>query len=178
MRFFFFGLLSDLDIFELVIDRAAPGRPFPRAHLADHRLVRLRRETFPMLVSAPGAHVPGVIVDGLSEADVERILFFESVEYEPRPIAVHAGELRVEAHAFATTARAVPDQEVWTFEDWQRRFKAHDLREARLWMALHGHVDATEADRLWDEARAQGRPLEDLVDEVRGVARRAGTGGS
>jgi hypothetical protein len=176
MRFFFFGLLSDLDILELVIDRPAPGKPFPPARLADHRLVRMWRETFPMLVPASGVHVPGVIVDDLSEADVERILFFESVEYEPTPIAVLSEGGRVDAHAFATTARAVADQEPWTFEDWRRRFKAHDLRAARVWMALYGHLDVAEADRLWDEAVAAGRPFEDVVDEiVCGAARRTGT---
>lgn len=176
MRFFFFGLLSDLDILELVIDRPAPGQPFPPARLADHRLVHMRRETFPMLVRAPGAQVPGVIVDGLSEADVDRILFFESVEYEPAPIAVRSEGRRVDAHAFATTARAVTDQEPWTFEDWRRRFKAHDLRATRVWMALYGHLDVVEADRLWDEAVAAGRPFEDVVDEVvRRAARRTGS---
>ena len=178
MRFFFFGLLSDRDILEIVIDRPAPGHPFPRANLADHRLVRLKRETFPMLVAAPNLAVPGVIVDGLTVADIDRIVFFESVQYEPRPVVVHAGDAPIEVHAFAATARAVPDQEAWTFEGWRRRFKARDLREARLWMALHGHVEVREADRLWDEARAVGRPFEDLIGEVCGGARRIRTGRS
>ncbi len=177
MRFFFFGLLSDPELLDLVLDRPLPGHPFPAARLDGHRLVRVRRETFPMLVPAPGRQVPGIMVDGLSDADVRRITFFESVEYEPRPLAVDFAGAQVEALAFATTARAVPDQEPWTVEDWQVRFKAHDLREARLWMSFYGVVDVVEADRLWEAARASGRPFEDLVTEVCGLPRRARSGG-
>lgn len=172
MRFFFFGLLSDPEILNLVAGRDVPGYPYPPAHLEAHRLVRVQRETFPMLVAAPDARVPGVIVEGLNAEDLARINFFESVEYEPRPLIVQAAEGPIEALAFATTERAIPDQEPWTFQDWSRRFKAHDLREARLWMSFYGVVDVQEADRLYEEARAIGRTLEDLVVEVCGEPNR------
>ena len=171
MRFFFFGLLCDLEVLNLVAGRSGPGHPFPPGRLPGYRLVRMRNETFPMLVAAPGAHVPGVIVDGLGEAELDRIMFFESVEYEPKAMEIECAGGTLEAMAFATTARAVADHEPWTFETWQRRFKAQDLYEARLWMSFHGVVDVAEADRLWDQARAAGRPLEELVAEVCGTNR-------
>ena len=175
MRFFFFGLLSDREMLNLVAGREVPGHPFPAARLPGYRLVRMRNETFPMLASAAGEHVPGVIVDNLGEADLDRILFFESVEYEPKAVMVETAGGPIEAKAFATTARAVADHEPWTFADWERRFKAHDLYEARLWMSFHGVVDVAEADRLWDEALASRRPLEDLIAEVCGTECRTGT---
>ncbi len=174
MRFFFFGLLRDVDLLELVIGRPAPGQPFPLAWHADARLVRLRDETFPMLVRAPGAWVPGVIVEGLVEADLERINFFESVEYEPSTVEVELCEGgRTEALAFAATERTAHEGEEWRYEDWLVRHKAHDLRETEHWMAFYGHLTAEQADRLWDEALAEGRSIEDLVREVCGVSRRA-----
>jgi len=164
VRFFFFGLLSDLDILELVIDRAAPGQPFPPARLWDRRLYRLEKETFPMLVEAPGDAVPGVIVEGLTGADVARIEFFESVEYEHRPIEVElkTGQ-RIEARAFATTSRAAATAEAWTVGDWQRRYKAKDLREAAIWMSLYGVLSIEDADRLWDAAFESGRSPDEAV---------------
>jgi len=177
MRFFFFGLLSDPELLDLVVGRAVPGHPFPAARLKEHRLVRMQRETFPMLVSAPGQVVPGVIVDGLNDTDLARINFFESVEYEPRPLTVELAGAPIEALAFGTNARAVPGQESWTFEDWRVRFKAHDLREARLWMSFYGVIEVAEADLLWEEARASGRTLEDLVAEVCGPPRRVRSSG-
>ncbi len=174
MRFFFFGLLRDADVLERVTGRLWAADRFTGARLAGVRLVRLRGETFPMLVAAPGLWVPGALVEGLNESDLDRIRFFESVEYQPSTVEVElrAGE-RIEARAFAATLRAVPDQEPWSFEDWRLRDKARALCETELWMALYGHLSAEEADRRWDAALAAGQSLEDLVREVRGASKRA-----
>ncbi len=167
MRFFFFGSLRDHDILETVIGRPFPRRPFPAAQLPDHRLERMAKETFPLLVAAPGACAPGIVVEGLQAADIARIHFFESLEYEPRlhPVELAAGGV-LDCHLFAATAVAGVTGESWHFDDWAARHKAKELREARLWMAFHGRVTAAEADRLWNEAVAAGRNLEDLVAEV------------
>lgn len=173
MRFFFFGLLSDLDILELVIGRPAPGQPFPAARLRDRRLHRVANESFPMLVEAPGEVVPGVIVDGLTEGDLCRIEFFESVEYEHRPIEVELlSGPRVEARAFAATARAARTPEVWTIDDWRRRHKAKDLRETAIWMRLYGVLSVEEADSLWDAVLESGRSPDDIVREFLAEPRR------
>ena len=168
MRFFFFGLLRDAEVLELVIGRPWTADRFTSARLAGSQLVRLRGETFPMLVTAPGVWVPGVLARGLTASDLDRIGFFESVEYQPATVEVEvsSGEC-VEARAFATTRRAVHDEAPWSFEDWRRRDKARALRETELWMALYGHLSAEEADRRWDAALAAGQTIEDLVREVR-----------
>jgi hypothetical protein len=168
MQFFFFGLLRDADVLGLATGRPWTANRFTDAKLAGARLVQLRGETFPMLVPASGDWVPGVLVGGLTEADLDRIRFYESVEYEPSLVEVEiAGGDLVEAHAFATTQRAVHDEKPWFFEDWRLRDKAHSLREAELWMALYGHLSAEEADRRWDAALTAGQTIEDLVREVR-----------
>lgn len=171
MRFFFFGTLRDREILEAVIGRPFPGPPFPPARLPGHRLERMARETFPLLIAAQGATAPGVVVEGLVAPDVERIRFFESVEYEPQAHAVEpeAGG-RLDCLVFAATAAAGLTGEAWSYEEWLPLHKAKELREARLWMAFHGHVSAEEADRLWNEAVAAGRSIEDLVAEVTGLA--------
>ena len=168
MRFFFFGLLRDADVLELVTGRPWAADRFTGARLAGARLVRLCGETFPMLVAATGMWVPGVLAGGLTGSDLDRIRFYESVEYQPSLVEVEsAGGESVEARAFATTRRAAHDEETWSFEDWSLRDKAHSLREAELWMALYGHLSAEEADRRWDGALAAGQTIEDLVREVR-----------
>ncbi len=106
----------------------------------------------------------------MNESDLDRIRFFESVEYQPSTVKVElqVGE-RVEARAFAATLRAAHDEEPWSFEIWRLRDRARALREAELWMALYGHLSAEEADRRWDAALAAGQTIEDLVREVRGA---------
>ena len=170
MRFFFFGLLRDVEVLGLVTGRTWTADCFTGARLAGGRLVRLRGETFPMLVAAPGVWVPGALVEGLTGSDLDRIRFFESVEYQPSTVEIElqAGE-RIEACAFANTARAAHDQEPWSFEDWRLHHKSRALHETELWMALYGHLSAEEADRRWDAALAAGQTIEDLVREVRGA---------
>ena len=173
-RFFFFGLLRDRQVLELVIDRPTAGYPFLPAKVTDSRLVRLRGQSYPILVPAPGRWVDGVIVDELTEADLARILFFESVEYQPQPIEIIGADgTPLVAHAFATTSRARHDDEDWRFTDWLARDRAEDLRIAALWMSLYGRLDVVEADRRWEEALAASRPLEDLVREICAPPRRA-----
>lgn len=170
MRFFFFGLLRDRDILELVLGRPAQRWPLPCARLAGFHLARLRGDSFPLLLPAPGGAVEGIVVEDFAEAELDRLHFFESVEYAPRPVQVELAEGGMtEAHIFAATERAHHDDEEWHFEDWLARHKARDLRESELWMALYGHLSIAEADRLWDEALAEGRSLEDVVGEVLGA---------
>ena len=168
MRFFFFGLLRDSDVLELVTGRPRPAALLPAARLEGFRLARLRDESFPMLLSAPGAAVPGIIAEGIVESDLDRIQFFESVEYEPTTVEVvlQSGGEAIAAQAFAATGRAAHDEMPWSFEDWRNRDKLRSLREAELWMALYGHLSVEEADRRWDAALAAGQTIEDMVREV------------
>jgi hypothetical protein len=171
MRFFFFGLLRDPEVLALVTGRPWTADRFLGARLADAALVHLRGEVFPILVPAPGAWVPGVVVAGLGGSDLDRIQFFESVEYEPTKVAVELlGGETVEAHAFAATPRAAHsaahNEAPWSFEAWRARDKARALHEAELWMALYGRLSVEEADRRWDAALAAGQTIDEMVREV------------
>ena len=169
MRFFFYGLLSDVETLDIVLGRPAPEGPWLPARLADRRLVRLRGDSYPLLVAAPGETVPGFVVEGLGPEDRNRIGFYESVEYAPQTVRVTLGNgTPLEALAFSTGERAVIDPTPWSFEEWRRHHKARDLREAELWMSLYGHLDIETADRLWDRALESGESLESLVTRITG----------
>jgi len=170
MRFFFFGLLKDRDVLEMVLGRAISEQPFGAARLPGYKVVALRGESYPALAPDPGSAVDGLLAECLSASDIDRIEFYESVEYETATFEVERPDgARVEARAFVATARAVPHEvQAWRFEDWRARHKARDLRDGALWMKLYGRVSAEEADRLWDKALAQGRTVEDFVSEVCG----------
>lgn len=173
MRYFFFGLLSDRDILALVLDRPVDDLPFRPAHLRGYRPHHLKGETFPVLVANPESTVPGVLVEGFSEAERARIAFFESIDYEPGLITVLAESgASEEAYAFLTTGHCEAAPEPWSLAAWRERFKAKDLRETTLWMSLYGHVDAAEADRLWDEARAAGDGFEAMIVQATAPAHR------
>lgn len=170
MRFFFFGSLVDRDILETVIGRPPPGLPFATALLRDYRCAKVVGESFPVLLPAPGGAVSGALVEGLDDRDIDRILFFESDEYDAVPLTVECdGDSTLSAHVFLKTDKLVAVEDDWILDDWLAHHKDDYLRETRLWMALYGFVDYQEAERLWDEAVAAGRPLEELVAAVQGA---------
>jgi len=176
MRFFFFGTLMDRDVLDAVVERplvgGAPVHARQSAWLDGYRRVTVVRETFPMVLEAPGHRFEGVVVEGLSSADIDRILFFESIEYAPRTIEVSlADDCVLSAQCFLTNDGVAHQGDVWDYERWLSEHKDDCLRETRLWMALYGLVDCHEADRLWDEALATGRPLEEMIAEVRAERR-------
>ena len=151
-----------------VIGRSPDHHRRQSAWLDGYRAVRLARETSPILVEAAGARLEGLLVQGIEKTERDRILFFESVAYDHKPISVSLGDGSfAEAHAFLASAQARSDDALWTFSDWQLRHKAQSLREAALWMALYGYVDAEEGERLWDEALATGEALDRMVQRVR-----------
>lgn len=180
MRFFFFGTLMDRDVLDVVVERppvggAATGlvagaavHARQPAWLEGYRRFTVLRETFPMVVAAPDHRLEGVVVEGLSRADIDRILFFESIEYAPSNIDVSLADgSLLSAQCFLTNDGVGHNGDAWDYERWLGEHKADCLRETRLWMALYGHLDCHEADRLWDEALAAGRPLEEMIAEVR-----------
>jgi hypothetical protein len=167
MRFFFFGTLRDRDILAIVLGRALPPGCFAAAWLAGYRVVTVRRQTFPMLAPQPGGRVEGIMVDGLGSADVERIMFFESVDYRPQPLLVTTAAGALTASVFLGTGQLAPGDDPWRFEDWLARLKPAELRATRLWMGLFGHLSVAEADRLWEAAHAAGESHEALVEAVR-----------
>ena len=172
MRFFFFGLLRDADMREVVLGRRVLPRLVRPARLGGARLATLRGYTYPVLIREAGQHVPGDVVEDLTAEDIARISFYESVEYAIEAVAVDLADGgSLEARMFATSARGAIDDRAWRLEDWVVRDKTRDLHEARLWMALYGRLDVEEADRRWDETLAAGRTIEDLVAEVCGKAR-------
>lgn len=174
MRFFFFGTLMDPDVMAAVIGHAPDHHVRAPARLVGYRRVQVAGETAPMLAAASGTALDGLLVEGLRAPELDRILFFESVEYQPREVSVttDAGT-EVAARVFLSGDRADPRADPWVFSEWQIQHKAQSLREAAIWMGLYGHVDIVEAERLWDQALATGQALDDMVAAVRRGAHRS-----
>jgi hypothetical protein len=168
MHYFFFGTLRDRDILEAVIDRPIPAEWAKPATLEGFRLVQLREEGFPALVPHRDGAVDGIVVDWLIERDLQRILFFESVDYASRDLTVVLidGE-PVDARIFSASGEADHTDEPWHFESWVERKKEADLGLTRLWMAFFGLCDVETANRLWDEAMAEGRLIEQVIEDLR-----------
>ena len=77
---FVYGTLRDDDVLRIVLGYDLPAHRRRRAVLNDFDRRMLHDESYPVLVGAPGACVPGCVLM-LDEADMRRISFFEANEY-------------------------------------------------------------------------------------------------
>jgi ADP-ribose pyrophosphatase len=136
--FFFFGTLCHAPLLQVVLGREAD---MARAEVPHHRVAGAEGQSFPLLVPAPGAVAAGVLVRGLTEADVARIDFYTAgFACTAHDITVQAGEA-----VTACVYIALPGQWIagadWMFADWQARWADVVTATARDFMALYGQAD-------------------------------------
>jgi hypothetical protein len=173
MRLFFFGSLMDLDVLEVILDRPVPPAEVVPARLDGYQRVRVRGETYPMLVPHPGSSVAGMAVGPLRPPELARVQYFEGGEYALAAHAVTAADgTRLEAFLFHAASHLQHDGTPWDFAAWQRLHKPVFLDMAQAWMALFGQAEVAAAEAQWQRQKA-ARAASALV-RARRRARRPG----
>lgn len=131
MDFFFYGTLMDPDVLAAVIGRKMlPGRMKP-ATLAGWRRVGLKGTPYPVIVPGVAADtVAGIVVAGLTAADVRNLKRFEGAAYGIETVTVAADDGTVSASAFVPLKGVAATDTEWDFETWRRRHKRRDLGAA------------------------------------------------
>ena len=155
MRLFFFGSLMDLDLLALVIGRPVSGLSTSEAALHGFERRRAAGESFPIIVPHPGGRVDGVLVEGLTETDLDRIQFFEGSDYALHPFTVECAAERIEVHVFLPTARLEPEAAAWDFGTWVETERAMCFALAEELMSHYGGRSIAEIDVLWPEMKTQ-----------------------
>ena len=162
MRFFFYGTLMDHDVIEIVLGRALAARRLQPARLDGYCAQIAIDEAVPVLRSAPGSSVLGVVIENLTVADAERICFFEESEYDSEPCEVVVdGVGVVTAYVHLNSQLRVNEKQSWDFPRWQAEEKPLFLILARQWMRHVGATDLRAADEEWDRTRARYRANRD-----------------
>jgi hypothetical protein len=157
MRMFFFGSLRDQDLLAVVLGRSIDDLIFTEATLLGFERRRARDEAFPIIVPHPGGRVDGVVVDGLTAADLDRIQFYESDDYELRPFAVETPAGRVEAQVFLPTEALEDEGVTWDFEVWLEEEKPMCLFLAEELMSYYGVLTPEQYEALWPEMKERAR---------------------
>jgi hypothetical protein len=155
MNLFFFGSLMDRELLALVSGRAADALAVTEATLHGFARRRARGESFPVIVPHPGGRVDGVLVRGLTPADLDRIQFFEGSDYAPRTFAVEAAGARVEAQVFLPTARLEAEAAEWDHAAWAADERAMCVALAEELMSHYGRLSYAEIDALWPQMKAR-----------------------
>jgi hypothetical protein len=170
MRLFFFGSLMDLELLALVIGRPVDGLATAAAVLHGFARRRAVGESFPVIVPHPGGWVDGLLVDGLTAADLDRIQFFEGSDYALHPFTVACAEERLDVQVFLPTARLEAEPSAWEFAAWAETERAMCFALAEALMAHYGGLGIAEIDVLWPEMKAEA---EQRFRSRRGRRRRA-----
>lgn len=163
MQWFFYGTLLDPDIRRLVFPHAHEGVELAPAQLPGFRRVRCKGALYPVLASAAGQRVPGLVCRGLDERAVLRMAHFEGTQYQPRALSVTlaSGE-KEKAWLFMPRHGRFATREGWTYERWVRTTKPRIMPLVHFWMNQCGAETMGSPEILWHVRR-----------QIRAIARTA-----
>lgn len=176
--YFFYGSLRHLPLLAAVLGRDVDWEP---GRLDDHRVVSPPGDRWPTLTPAPGESVAGILVDGLSDAEAERLNYYRAkVTLTLREVVGPEGA--VEALTYLPPLR--PGAVAWDYESWARDWGPIVTAMAEDIMAGMGDLpaerDSARTPQLYSRAASRlraigdGRPVrgEAPADAVRLAARR------
>ena len=142
MNFFFYGTLCHLPLLDVVMGRSHAG---VAAVLSDHAVYWARGGAYPSILPAPKAVAEGILLTDVTAAEAERLDFYEGgFGYCPQQMRVRANGGDVLAQVYFPQGAADPSDRPWHLADWEARFGPAAVATAADFMALMGHVAASD----------------------------------
>lgn len=133
---FFYGTLCHPPLLACVLGRAVDLQP---ASLPDHAVHWAEGGAFPILLPRPGARAEGVLVRGLSAADVARLDYYEAgFAFDTFTLPVQVGTEAVPALVYVPRPGQWRPAAPWVLADWQARHGDEVTATAGDVMALYG----------------------------------------
>lgn len=120
------------------------------ASVSNHARRWVLDDLYPVLVPEQGTDTLGLIIRGLSEEAMARIVFFEGEEFMLQPIVVRTQNgVSEQVQYFDDNQRKLISESEWVLSDWQRTTKAETMKRVERYMQCYGRMTAAEADRYW-----------------------------
>lgn len=177
--FFFYGTLRHEPLLALVLGRDLEHLAAKPATLFDHKVSWVAGQAYPVIESAAGSRADGIVLRGLSEADLAALDFYEGgfgYALKSVPVRLDSGEI-ITAEVYFPEAGALPTDGPWNLATWERDWAAVSLRAAEEMMAYQGRMTPQEIARIypamfrrasaWLAARARSEdPDHDLSQDV------------
>jgi len=121
---FVYGTLRAPEVLAGVLGRVVPAGRLRPATASGHRAALYPGRAYPAIVPARAEALPGLLVEGLSDAEIARLDAFEGDEYRRGPLVVDTGGGAVAADVYWPSI-AIPDGAPgWTFEAFRREHEA------------------------------------------------------
>ena len=154
--FFFYGSLMDRELLEAVIGRDLGNLSFTPGWMKGYVADTAERYSFPTLVEHRTGRVDGIVVKGLSAADVDRIAYFEDEDYTATVADIATAEGDVSAQVYVATTRLKSSGKPWSFDHWRIHDKPLLLAVTRKVMCEHyGVTPMSEIDAVWHRVKAE-----------------------
>lgn len=128
--FFFYGTLRDPDVVAAVLGRR-PANAAEPAQAHGWRAAPVTGASYPVLVPEPGYAATGVLLRGLTPADLRRLIDYEGPGYRLAAMTVECASGPVDAQVFLPASGVAHSSGVWSFETWQKRHRAAWLARLR-----------------------------------------------
>lgn len=150
LALFSFGTLMDTDLLPLVCKQAMDTLVLEAAVVPNRSRRWVLDDHYPVLVEEQGRSTDGLIIRGLEEEALQRIVFFEGEEFnlEPMQVLKNNGEWE-EVNYFADTNLKQISSSEWSLSEWQRTTKADTLNRVVRYMQCYGKMSLAEADAYW-----------------------------
>ncbi|MCB4454343.1 NUDIX domain-containing protein [Leisingera sp. McT4-56] len=176
---FFFGTLRHLPLLELVLGRSGDALRAQPAKLPGHGVYQVVGQPFPAIEERNGAMADGVLVQDLSQGDLDRLNFYEGgFGYALKPVSVGLEDGRTApAEVYFPEPGLWQTAEYWDLEAWVANWGALSLRAAEEVMAYYGRMSAEEVARCFPSVRrraaawlaGQARPGDGVHDLTKDV---------
>ncbi len=140
----------DWDVISCVLDNDIDGLTMESCRLDGFQVCKLPHEDYPVLVVDKNHSAAGKLVRGLSQAQLDRILFYEGDEYEITSceVVLSSGQT-VSALFFDEGDMPNPIMTDWCFDTWVLQHKEFLLGQSTAYMSWYGKMSAAQADYYW-----------------------------
>jgi nudix-type nucleoside diphosphatase (YffH/AdpP family) len=176
---FFYGTLRHVPLLEAVLGRSSSELSLMPATLPDHIVSAVQGQDFPMIQPASGEKAVGLFVQGLTQADLDRLAFYEGgFDYDLRRLAVTLEDgTQAQARVFFPESVAwVPDGP-WSLDAWVERLGDVTALAAEEEMSYFGRVAPSDMarsmpaiqTRAWAKLFARQRQTGDARDVSKDV---------
>lgn len=150
---FFYGTLRHLPLLEIVMGAPASLLDLQDAVLPDHAILSVNEGPFPMIRTEKGHEAKGLLLRGLTDAQIIRLDFYEgSFAYDLRHVTLADGQ---EAEVYFPQPGQWTPQEPWSLANWQTDWAEISCHAAREVMGYLGHRDRDAVARMFPMIRAR-----------------------
>lgn len=152
---FLYGTLRHLPLLETVLGRRVAAGDLSDGSLPDHRVASVAEGPFPMILSAEGEDAGGLVLDGLSAEDIDRIDFYEGgFDYRLEGRALRDGRA---VELYFPPEGGLTAVAPWSLEAWEKDWAALSVIAAREVMSYFGRRTAREVAALFPRIRARAQ---------------------